>query len=206
MTKFRWGLIGACTIAGEHMIGAFRANGGEVTAIMSASSERAATYAKTHAIAHAISNLDELVGSNDVDAVYISTTNELHRGQLFAAMRAGKHALCEKPLALKLDDARAMAAQAHAHKVVRRTNHHLRKAATQRAIREAIKQGRTGRPLFVCVFHAVYLPRHLQGWRIESRQAGGGGVLDIRRRRSGPACCPKSAWTPSPSPRTKAAR
>ena len=179
MKALRWGLVGASTIAAEHMIGAFRANGGEATAVMSASPERAAEYARKHGIARATANLDELVGGADVDAIYISTTNELHRDQLFAAVRAGKPVLCEKPLALTLDDARAMVAQARARGVVMGTNHHLRNAATHRAMREAIKQGRIGRPLFARVFHAVFLPPHLQGWRIDKPQAGGGVALDI---------------------------
>ena len=115
----------------------------------------------------------------DIDAVYISTTNELHRDQLLAAVRAGKHVLCEKPLALTLDDARAMVAAARDAGVVMGTNHHLRNAATHRAMREAIQQGRIGRPLFARVFHAVFLPPHLQGWRIDKPEAGGGVVLDI---------------------------
>ena len=179
MTNLRWGLIGASTIAAEHMIGAIRANSGEVTAVMSANPERAADYARRHAIARATSSLDDLVGGADVDAVYISTTNELHRDQFFAAAGAGKHVLCEKPLAMTLDDARAMVSEAHARGVVMGTNHHLRNAATHRAMREAIKQGRIGRPLFARVFHAVFLPPHLQGWRIDKPQAGGGVVLDI---------------------------
>jgi len=179
MTSLRWGLIGASTIAAEHMIGAIRANGGEVTAVMSANPERSADYARRHAIARATSNLDDLVGGGDVDAVYISTTNELHRDQFFAAARAGKPVLCEKPLALTLADARAMVAEARARGVVMGTNHHLRNAATHRVMREAVSQGRIGRPLFARVFHAVYLPPHLQGWRIDKPQAGGGAVLDI---------------------------
>ena len=59
------------------------------------------------------------------------------------------------------------------------TNHHLRNAATHRAMREAIIDGRIGKPLFARVFHAVYLPPHLQGWRIDKPEAGGGVVLDI---------------------------
>ena len=178
MRNLRWGLIGASTIAAEHMIGAIRANGGQVTAVMSSNPERAADYARRHAIARATSSLDELVGG-DVDAVYISTTNDLHRDQFFASARAGKHVLCEKPLALTLADARAMVAEARARGVTMGTNHHLRNAAAHRAMREAIKQGRIGRPLFARVFHAVYLPPHLQGWRIDKPQAGGGVVLDI---------------------------
>ena len=179
MAAVRWGFIGASTIAAEHMIGAARANGGEVVAVMSASAERAASFARKHAIARATASLDELVSAPDVDAVYISTTNELHRDQAFAAARAGKHALCEKPLALNLADARAMVETFRARGLVFGTNHHLRNAATHRAMREAIKQGRIGRPLFARVFHAVFLPPHLQGWRIDKPAAGGGVALDI---------------------------
>ncbi len=179
MTKLHWGLIGASTIAAEHMIGAFRANGGEVVAVMSANPDRGAKYARDHGIARATMNLEDLVASKDIDAVYISTTNELHRDQAFAAAAAGKHVLCEKPLALTLDDARAMVAECGRRGVLMATNHHLRNAATHRAMREAIKHGRIGKPLFARVFHAVYLPPHLQGWRIDKPAAGGGVILDI---------------------------
>ena len=114
-----------------------------------------------------------------MDAVYISTTNELHRDQVFAAAAAGKHVLCEKPLALTLKDARAMVAECRKRGVVLGTNHHLRNAATHRAMREAIKEGRIGKPLFARVFHSVYLPAHLQGWRLDRPDAGGGVILDI---------------------------
>jgi 1,5-anhydro-D-fructose reductase (1,5-anhydro-D-mannitol-forming) len=179
MTKLRWGLIGASTIAAQHMINAIRANGGEVVAVMSANADRGTKYAAEHGIAKATTNMEDIVGSKEIDAVYVSTTNELHRDQVFAASAGGKHVLCEKPLALNLDDARAMVAECHRRRVVMGTNHHLRNAATHRAMREAIKAGRIGRPLFARVFHSVYLPPHLQGWRIERPEAGGGVILDI---------------------------
>ncbi len=179
MTNLRWGLVGASTIAAQHMIDAFRANDGEVVAVMSTNADRAAKFAHEHRIARATTSLDDLAQSNDVDAVYISTTNELHRDQVFAAAKAGKHVLCEKPLALMLGDARAMVAECHARGVILGTNHHLRNAATHRAMRDAIHAGRIGKPLFARVFHAVYLPTHLQSWRIEKPEAGGGVVMDI---------------------------
>src|SRR5271166_2245527 len=135
MTKLRWGLIGASTIAAEHMIGAFRANGGEVVSVMSSNADRAARYAREHGIGHATTSLADLVASKEIDAVYISTTNDLHRDQIFAAAAAGKHVLCEKPLALTLADARAMVAECRKRGVVLGTNHHLRNAATHRARR-----------------------------------------------------------------------
>ncbi len=177
--KLRWGLIGASTIAAEHVIGAIRANGGEIVSVLSSKEARAKSYAATHGVARATTDLARLVRADDIDAVYISTTNELHRDQMLAAAREGKHVLCEKPLALTLADARAMVAEAEARKIVLATNHHLRNAATHRAMRDAIQEGRIGKPLFARVFHAVYLPPHLQGWRIEKPQAGGGVVLDI---------------------------
>jgi 1,5-anhydro-D-fructose reductase (1,5-anhydro-D-mannitol-forming) len=175
----RWGLIGASTIASEHMIGAIRANGGEVVAVLSSDASRGRSYAETHEIPRSTTDLAALVEASDIDAVYISTTNELHRSQVFAAAAAGKHVMCEKPLALTLADAREMVTECKRRGVVMGTNHHLRNAASHRAMRDAIAEGRIGKPLFARVFHAVYLPPHLQGWRIKTPGAGGGVILDI---------------------------
>lgn len=175
----RWGLIGASTIAREFLIDAIRYQpDGEVVAVMSSDAGRARDYAAANGIAHAFSDLDALL-SADIDAVYVSTTNELHLEQALAAARAGRHVLCEKPLALTTADARRMVAACRQAGVVLGTNHHLRNAGTHRAMRAAIAAGRIGRPLAARVFHAVYLPEHLQGWRLTRPDAGGGVVLDI---------------------------
>src|SRR5262245_42584489 len=121
----RWGLIGASTIARQFMIAAIRAQpDGEVAAVMSSNHERATDYAWENCSAAAFSTLDELLGSG-VDAVYISTTNDLHLEQALAAARAGKHVLCEKPLALTSSDARKMVAAGKTAGIVLGTNHHL---------------------------------------------------------------------------------
>jgi len=174
-----WGLIGASTIAREWVIGAIRATGGEVVSVMSTRAERGRAYAAENGIAKAVTDLDALLDDPAIDAVYVSTTNELHRDQTLAAVRAGKHVLCEKPLAMTLADARAMVGAAREAGVVLATNHHLRNAATHRAIRDAIRAGKIGRPLSARVFHAVFLPPHLQGWRLDRPEAGGGVILDI---------------------------
>ncbi|RWK63807.1 Gfo/Idh/MocA family oxidoreductase [Mesorhizobium sp.] len=175
----KWGLIGASTIARQFVINAIRAQpNSEITAVMSSSTERATSYARENGIPLAVSTLNELLGS-DIDAVYISTTNELHLEQALAAIRAGKHVLCEKPLALTSADARKMVAAAKTAGIVLGTNHHLRNAGSHRAMREAIAGGRIGKPIAARVFHSVYLPENLQGWRITRPEAGGGVVLDI---------------------------
>jgi 1,5-anhydro-D-fructose reductase (1,5-anhydro-D-mannitol-forming) len=174
----RWGIVGATTISKEWMIDAIRANGGEIVGLLSSDAARGKAYAEAQGIPTSTTRLAALLGAG-IDAVYIATTNELHKAQCLAAAGAGVHVLCEKPLALTLKDARQMVAACAAAGVVMATNHHLRNAATHRAMRDAIKAGRIGRPLFARVFHAVYLPPHLQGWRIKDPKTGAGVVMDI---------------------------
>ena len=182
MSKERvgWGLIGASTIAREWVIGAIREQpGAEVVGVMSSSAQRAAEYARANQIGRSYDSVEALLQDPAIDAVYISTTNELHKEQALAAAAAGKHVLCEKPLSLSVADAREMVQACRRAGVVMGTNHHLRNAASHGAIRAAIKAGRIGTPLSARVFHAVYLPPHLQGWRITKPEAGGGVILDI---------------------------
>jgi 1,5-anhydro-D-fructose reductase (1,5-anhydro-D-mannitol-forming) len=121
----------------------------------------------------------QALGDPGVGAVYISSTNEKHLAQAMAAIAAGKHVICEKPLAMTVADAAAMVRAAEAAGVVFATNHHLRCAASHRAIRDLVVQGRIGRVLSLRLFHAVMLPEALQGWRIDAPDAGGGVVPDI---------------------------
>ncbi len=174
-----WGLIGASTIAAEHMTAAFRANGGTVASVLSSDAGRARSYADAHGIARGVTSLDDMLADPDLDAVYISTTNEKHFGQAMAAIAAGKHVLCEKPLATRIDDALTMVAAARKAGVVFATNHHLRNAGSHIAIRDAIAAGTIGRVLSIRVHHAVMLPEHLRGWRLTSPDAGGGVIADI---------------------------
>ncbi len=180
LTPTGWGFIGASTIAEQHMLAAVRAQAGHsVVAVASSSAERGAAYAAKHGIAKGYGSVAALLADAAVNVVYISTTNELHLEQALAAAAAGKHVLCEKPLALNLADARRMVKACADAGVVMATNHHLRNAATHRKIRELVRGGAIGKPLFARVFHAVHLPPNLQGWRIDKPHAGGGVILDI---------------------------
>lgn len=175
-----WGLIGASTVARQHMVDAIRAQTGNVVqAVMSSKQERADEFAAEFGIPAAYSSVDSLLADPNVQVVYISTTNDLHFEQVIAAAAAGKHVLCEKPLALNADEAISMVHACRKAGVVMATNHHLRNAATHRKMRELIRGGAIGKPLFARVFHAVYLPPHLQGWRLDKPQAGGGVILDM---------------------------
>lgn len=176
----RWGLIGASTIAAEHMIPAFRAAEAQsVGWIVSSTAERAAEFAAQHGIARSGDRLDDMLADPQITAVYISSTNEKHHDQALAALAAGKHVLCEKPLALSVPQAVAMVRAAADAGLTFATNHHLCNAGSHRAVRDVIRSGRLGRILSLRVNHAVFLPPHLQGWRITSPAAGGGVIADI---------------------------
>jgi len=175
-----WGLIGASDIAKTRMIPAIRSQPDSgITAVLSSSAERGKQYADENKIPKAYHDLDAFLRDPGIDVVYISTTNELHASQAIAAAKAGKHILSDKPLALNLADAQAMVSAANDKGVVFGTNHHLRNAVTHRTMRQLIKDGAIGKPLAARVFHAVYLPPRLQGWRLNRPEAGGGVILDI---------------------------
>jgi 1,5-anhydro-D-fructose reductase (1,5-anhydro-D-mannitol-forming) len=175
-----WALIGASTVADEWMVDAIRARPeGRVEAVVGASAERVRAFADKHGIAKWSTSVSEILTDPSLTAVYISSTNEKHKLQVLAAAAAGKHVLCEKPLALSEADAGQMIEACVARNVVLGTNHHLRCAATHRKLRDLVRSGAIGLPLSARVNHAVRLPDRLRGWRIESADAGGGVVLDI---------------------------
>ena len=176
----RWGLIGASTIASQWMIGAIRAQEGHsITSVLSTDASRGANFAASHEVGSSTTSLSEMLNDHSVDAVYISTTNEKHYDQAMAAISAGKHVMCEKPLAMNSRDAAEMVSAAEKAGVVFATNHHLRNAGSHLAIKELIQSGRLGSVRSIRIFHAVMLPPHLQGWRIDNASAGGGVIPDI---------------------------
>ena len=139
----RWALIGASDIAATRMIPAMRAVGDEVAIVQSGSADRAQEFASTHEIAGHTTGVDEAV-SADVDAVYISSTNDRHAAQAAAAVAAGRHVLCEKPLALTAKDAVEVVRAAAAAGTVFATNHHLRHAPVHRLLRRLVTSGELG--------------------------------------------------------------
>ncbi len=172
----RWLLVGASTIAAQHMIRAMRTQG-DVVAVVGGDAARVAAFAAQHGIAAHGTDMGPFLGS--VDAVYVSSTNEKHLPQAMAAIRAGRHVLCEKPLAMTVADAAAMVQAALAAGVTFATNHHLRCSGSHRTVRDLIANGAVGRVLSLRIFHAVHLPANLQGWRINDAGAGGGVIPDI---------------------------
>ena len=97
----RWGILSTANIGVEHVIPAtLNAENGIVSAIASRNLERAQQIAQQFAIPHAYGSYEELLASDEIDAVYIPLVTSQHVEWSIKAARAGKHVLCEKPIAL----------------------------------------------------------------------------------------------------------
>ncbi len=104
-----WGVMGVADIATKKVIPAMQGSDmSEVIAIASRSEERAARSAEELEIPRAYGSYRELLEDPDIEAVYIPLPNHLHPEWTVAAARAGKHVLCEKPLATTSVEARRM--------------------------------------------------------------------------------------------------
>ncbi len=110
MTKVRWGILSTADIGMNKVTPAIQAaENCEVVAIASRDNKRAAAAASELGIPAAYGTYEELLAADDVDAVYIPLPNDLHAEWTTKAAAAGKHVLCEKPLALNATEAEEMA-------------------------------------------------------------------------------------------------
>jgi len=108
-------VLGAAWIADRALLGALRAaDGSELVAIASRDRDRAAELARRHGIPRVHDDYAAVLADPDVDAVYVPLPNSLHLPWTQRALAAGKHVLCEKPLALNETEAREMAEAARA--------------------------------------------------------------------------------------------
>jgi predicted dehydrogenase len=141
----RWGILSTADIGVRKVIpGILKAARCEVAAIASRDAETAGSVAARLGIPKAHGSYEALLADPDIDAVYIPLPNHLHPEWAMAALRAGKHVLCEKPLAMTAADAQRMVDVAH------ETGRHLMEAFMYRhhptwlAAMDAIEGGRIG--------------------------------------------------------------
>lgn len=116
MDKVRWGVLSTAKIGIEKVIPAIQqADNCDVVAIASRTAEKAKKAAQQLEIPEAYGSYDDLLASSSVDAVYNPLPNHLHVPRTLDALKAGKHVLCEKPIALDAREARQLidASQKH---------------------------------------------------------------------------------------------
>src|SRR6186713_2005088 len=105
MNEVRWGILSTADIGRKKVVPAMqRAARSRVTAVASRDIDRARDYAAELKIPTVYGTYEELLADPEIDAVYIPLPNHLHGEWTIKAARAGKHVLCEKPLALTVED------------------------------------------------------------------------------------------------------
>jgi len=178
MSTLRWGILSTAEIARTKVIpGLRRAARCSVVAIASRDEARAATVAAELGIPRAYGSYEALLADPEVDAVYIPLPNHLHAEWTIAAARAGKHVLCEKPLALTAVDAERMVAVCRAEGVNLMEAFMYRLHPSWVAVRELVASGRIGRLVAIDSWFSFFNddPSNIRN----NREVGGGALFDI---------------------------
>ena len=171
--RFRTGIVGTGFIAGVHAH-AVRAAGGEVVAVLGKTAEDTSRGVAEMSASRGAADVDALVGAGDIDAIHVCTPNDTHRAMAEAVIAAGKHVICEKPLATSVADARLLTDLARARNVLASVPFAYRFYGSVRDARDRISDD-SSNPLWM--LHGSYLQDWLAGpdltnWRVDPEQGG----------------------------------
>ncbi|USI99768.1 Gfo/Idh/MocA family oxidoreductase [Xanthomonas prunicola] len=178
MRKLGIAIVGTGMIGAVHRRAALLA-GAQVRGIAASSPQRARDVAQSWNVPRAYRDIEEVVADPQVQVVHVCTPNHLHRAMTQAALHAGKHVICEKPLATTLQDAQAVAALATSTGLVATVPFVYRYHPVVREARARIAQGELG-PLRL--IHGSYLQDWLldpasNNWRVDPALGGASRVF-----------------------------
>lgn len=177
-TQVRWGILGYARIARLSAVPAImRAGNAELSAIASRDAAKLAECAAQFPLARLHMNYDALLNDPDVDAIYIPLPNSMHREWTIAALEAGKHVLCEKPIALTARQARDMAAAAKSADRLLMEGFMYRYTDRMQRVREVLESGELGALRHVNASFRFFLDR--ENTIKEQPGLGGGALYDV---------------------------
>jgi predicted dehydrogenase len=173
----RWGVVSTANINRKVVPATRAADRCEVVAIGSRDHARAEAAASAFGIARAYGSYEEVLADPEVDAVYIPLPNDQHEPWTIAAARAGKHVLCEKPLAMTVAEAERMIEACEAAGVRFMEAFMYRLHPTWEAVREIVASGRIGELRSVQSWFSYFNDDPANIRNIAS--AGGGALYDV---------------------------
>ena len=177
MRKVKWGVLGVAKIATEKVIPAMqRGERCEVAALASRDLSRAAAAAKSLGISKAYGSYEALLYDSDIEAIYNPLPNELHAEWSARALAAGKHVLCEKPIALDAAEAEKLIAARDASGKLAAEAFMVRFHPQWRRAREIVRSGEIGD---VGAIQTMFAYRLLDPANVRNRPPGGGALYDI---------------------------
>src|SRR5687768_10164673 len=177
MSRLRWGLLSTARI-NRLIIPAVRASArSDITAVASRSLEKGRAYAAEWKIPRVLGSYEALLNDPDVDVVYIPLPNSLHVEWTVRALEAGKHVLCEKPLALTVEDVDRIAEVAARSDRVASEGFMYRHQPLTHAVEQLVKTGRLG--AVRSVKGAFTFPLTREGDVRLDPALGGGSLWDV---------------------------
>ncbi|MEN3202653.1 MAG: Gfo/Idh/MocA family oxidoreductase [Atribacterota bacterium] len=178
--KVRWGIIGACGIAKRRTIPEVLrfAEKSEIVALMDVDLQALKATAQEFGIPRAHSTVSELL-KEDIDAVYIASPVAFHYSQTKEAFAAGKHVLCEKPLALRVEEGEELLELAEKHNLKFGVAFMMRYNVYHQKIREFVTEGKIGQPVFARAQLTCFYPEIPGAWRQKKATGGGGALTDM---------------------------
>jgi predicted dehydrogenase len=177
MTRLRWGVLGGSPFLVRYSMPEIsRGTSATLVAVASRSLERAQDIARRVGAAQAYGSYEELIRADDIDVVYITLPNHLHVEWCLKALGAGKHVLCEKPLAPSAHEARALAREAASYDTFLFEGHMWRCHPQWEEVRHQLTQGAIGTPGLVRM-HYSYFTRDAESARNDPNR--GGGALNM---------------------------
>jgi len=178
--KLHWVLAGIGDIARRRVIAAIQA---EPRSRLLGFVTRDAAKAREFAGTRAWASIEEAVGDPEVDAVYIALPVALHAQAAITALRAGKHVLCEKPMAMNFAQAERMVAEGRASGRMLGVSYYRRLYPKLRRAQHLIAEGAIGRPLLAEANCHGWLETEGREWLRDPALAGGGPLYDIGSHR-----------------------
>jgi len=183
MTKVRWGLIGCGDIAKKRVAPALRDSArSELVAVSRAKADLAEAFARQFGAGKWYADWHDMLRDSEIDAIYIATPVHLHAAQTVAAAEAGKHVLCEKPMALNVPECDEMLAASEANNVKLGIAYYRHFYPLVRRLKELLEVGEIGTPVVVQINAFEWFnpqPDHSRSWLIKKELAGGGPMFDF---------------------------
>lgn len=178
MKKIKVGIIGAGSISECHIAGYKALENVELYAICDINGQRALDCSKKHDIRHVFTDYNEMLKLDDLDAVSICTWNSAHAPAAIAALKAGKHVLCEKPMAMNAKEAVEMENAAKEAGKVLMIGFVRRFGNDAKVLKDFIENGMMGEIYYT---KASYLRRFgsPDGWFGDKKRSGGGPLIDL---------------------------
>jgi predicted dehydrogenase/aryl-alcohol dehydrogenase-like predicted oxidoreductase len=176
--KVRWGILGPGTIAKAFAGGVAHSRTGTLAAIATRNPGRAG-LAENFPGARIVEGYEALLNDEDVDAVYIATPHPGHAEWAIKAAEAGKHVLCEKPLALTAFEADAMIHAARKAGTFLGEAYMYRLHPQTAKLVELVKSGAVGEVRMVKSSFGFAMPAFMPEHRLYANELAGGGILDV---------------------------